>query len=202
MTQPQEAPQTEETPTTEQSGGGLESISAEQWQQFMGNMQAQNAALTEQLNMTKAQLANNTYASRREKLNQMSAEEKAEALQNELDTIRNTAQAAQAQEISNNVWQRRDADSAARILQLHNLSGNEPELYRANWDVNWMPRFVASVENVVKTKAASARAKSNPENNPANKANVSNTASAAPEIPDNLSGYDTIRLALARMRET
>lgn len=173
-------------------------ISSEQWNQFIGDIVSQNQALQQQISSQNYANQQRAVAERQEQINSLPDKERADALANELNAIKSAGQAAQAQEISNSVWQRRDADAAARLLQLHGFNGTEPELYRGQWDVNWMPRFVASVEGMVKTKQQSSR-NSNPASNPANRANVgTSTSSALPEIDPNASGFDTIRFALAR----
>lgn len=184
-----------ETPATAQP-----EISSDQWQQFLGNLQAQNNELQAQLTQTQVAATQDRVHRRREEIASLPDKERAEALQQQLDGIAQAGQAAQAQEVSNSVWQRRDADAAARLLSSHNLTGTEPELYRSGWDVNWMPRFVASVDNLVKTKATKSRStNTNPAENPANRANVgSSTSSALPEIDPTASGFDTIKFALSR----
>jgi len=175
-----------------------ESISPQEWQNFMAGMQQQNAALAAQLQGANAQIANTNNALREAALNQLEPEKKAEQLQAELNAIRGAAAAAQQQQMSNDVWQRRDAESAARLIMMAGLTGNEPELYHQPWDVNWMPRFVASVENHLSNRRAAAV--NNAANNPANRANVGNgTGQGLPEIDvDKASGAELIEFALQR----
>lgn len=172
-------------------------LSQEQWNEFLGNLAAQNQALQGQLASMNSNQLQEQIAKREAEIKEMPDKERADTLERELNQIRQAGAAAQAQEISTSVWRRRDADAAARLLNLHGFNGNEPELYRGEWDVNWMPRFVASVENMVKTKGS--RPTNRAASNPANRANVgTSTSSALPEIDPNASGFDTIRFALSR----
>ena len=172
-------------------------LSQDQWNEFLGNLAAQNQALQGQIASMNSNQIQEQITKREREIQEMPDKDRADTLQRELNQIRQAGAAAQAQEISTNVWRRRDADAAARLLQLHNFNGTEPELYRGEWDVNWMPRFVASVEHMVKTKGQ--RPNSRAASNPANRANVgTSTSSALPEIDPNASGFDTIRFALAR----
>lgn len=172
-------------------------ITQEQWQQFMAGMQAQNAELANQLSAANAQISNTNQALRKAAIEQLEPEKKVEALQAELDTIKGAAAMAQQQQMSNDVWQRRDAEAAARLLTLAGMNGNEPGLYRQNWDVNWMPRFVASVENHLQSRRTAATQQA--QDNPANRANVGNgTGQGLPEISDNASGAEMIMFALQR----
>lgn len=188
------------TTTEEQTAAQetTEAVTTEQWQSFLGNLASQNQALQAQLNQTQNALYADRNQQRQEIINKLPAEEKAAALEAELNAIKQTAAAASAQSISQQVWQQRDAESAARILSIHGLSGYEPELFRAAWDVNWMPRFVASVEQLVKGNRAKG-ANANAKNNPANRANIGNgSGNQIPDLDPNASGYDTISYALRR----
>jgi len=178
---------------------GQQNITSEQWQQFMGQMQAQNQALAQQLSAANQHIANTNQALRKAAVDSLDPEDKAKALQAELDNIKAMGTAAQQQTMSNDVWQRRDAESAARLLMMAGMDTSEPGLYRGEWDVNWMPRFVASVENRIATRRQQAN-NYNPQNNPANRANVGNgTGSGLPEIDvDKASGADLIMFALQR----
>jgi len=169
----------------------------EQWTNFLGSLAAQNDALSAQLAQSQSHNLNVAVAQREAQINALPAEEKVKVLQGQLDNIKNIGTAVQQQQFSNSVWQRRDADAAAQILQMHGLTGNEASLYHGEWDVNWLPRFTNSVNAIVQSKKT--QAKNNPANNPANRANISN-GQPLPEIADNATGYDTIRFALARMR--
>lgn len=197
MTQEDTSVQSEvATATTETPAN--DTISRDQWQAFLGNLTAQNQQLQAQLAQTQGALGQVAEHNRKQAIDQLTPEQKAQVLENELNQIKANAQNAQQNQISHNAWQQRDAESAARILNLHGLSGYEPELYRNSWDVNWMPRFVASVEGIVKTKGSSGK---NPASNPANRANVGNgNASSIPELDPNASGFDTIRYALSRAK--
>lgn len=187
---------TEETQTTGQEA--TEAVTTEQWQAFLGNLASQNQALQAQLNQTQNALYADKAQQRQQIIDKLPAEEKAAALEAELNAIKQTAAAASAQSISQQVWQQRDAESAARILSIHGLSGYEPELFRAAWDVNWMPRFVASVEQLVKGNRAKG-ANNGAKNNPANRANIGNgSGNQIPDLDPNASGYDTISYALRR----
>src|SRR5215471_19193297 len=200
-----ETPPAENTQTQVQAdaqaptnGQAQPQISSDQWNEFVGTLVQQNNALQSQINSQNYQNQQRAVGERQAQIDSMPDKERADALQGELNAIKNAGQAAQAQEISNSVWQRRDADAAARLLQLHGLNGTESELYRGTWDVNWMPRFVASVEGLVKGKQQASR-NSNAASNPGNRANVgTSTSSALPEIDPNATGFDTIRFALAR----
>ena len=192
--QPQQ--QTSSLPNT------ITDVSPEQWQAFVGALSEQNNALQQQVAQASGRLNEITAKQRREQIEGMPDKERADALQAQLDAIAQAGQQVQAQEVSNTVWQRRDADAAARILQSHGLTGQEPELYRAAWDVNWMPRFAASVDVAVKAKQTAQKQNAGAANNPANRASVGNgTGSAIPEIPENANGYDTIRFALSRIKQ-
>jgi hypothetical protein len=170
-------------------------VSPEQWQQFMQGMQAQNAELAARLTQSEQARAQTNVAVKNFARAQMDDKQRADALQAELDQIQAFGQQAQQQQLSNDVWQRRDAEAAARVLMLNGMNGNEPGLYRQPWDVNWMPRFVASVQEV----ASHRNRQGSPNNNPGNRANViANGGSSLPEIDEKLSGYETIRYALAR----
>jgi hypothetical protein len=172
-------------------------LSQDQWNEFLGNLAQQNNALQSQIATMNSNQLQQQIAQREAEIKEMPDKERADTLERELNQIRQAGAAAQAQDISNSVWRRRDADAAARLLQLHGYNGTEPELYRGEWDVNWMPRFVASVENMVKTKGQ--RTNTRAASNPANRANVgTSTSSALPELDPNASGFDTIRFALAR----
>lgn len=173
-------------------------LTTEQWQAFMADMQQQNAALSAQLSNANAQISNTNQQMRQAAIDQLEPEKKAEALQAELNQIKGVLNNAQQQQMSNEVWQRRDAEAAARLITMAGLNGNEPELYHQPWDVNWMPRFVASVENHLSNKRAQNR--NNASNNPANRANVGNgTGQGLPEIDvDKASGADLIQFALQR----
>jgi hypothetical protein len=195
------AEQTQVQPEAPDTAPAQPQISSDQWNEFLGGLVAQNNALSTQLSAVQQQEQARAVQSRLEQINSLPDKDRADALQAELNGIKNAGAAAQAQEISNSVWQRRDADAASRLLTLHGFNGTEPELYRGTWDVNWMPRFVASVEGLVKTKQK-ANGNSNPSNNPANRANVgTSTSSALPELDPNASGFDTIRFALARGKQ-
>lgn len=195
MTQP-ETPNTDTTPETPPQE--QPQLSQDQWNEFLGNLAAQNQALQTQVaSMTNSQ-RQEAIAKREAEIQELPDKDRADTLQRELNAIKQAGAAAQAQDISNSVWRRRDADAAARLLQIHGYNGNEPELYRGEWDVNWMPRFVASVEQMVKTKGTTTRAASNP----ANRANVgTSTSSALPELDPNATGFDTIRFALSRAKQ-
>lgn len=173
-------------------------ITTEQWQSFMANMQSQNAALAQQLTAAQTHIAQTNAALHDAAVEKLSPEEKATQLQNELNAIRQAGAAAQAQTMSNEVWQRRDAEAAARLLKSHGMNGDEAGLYRQPWDVNWMPRYVASVENFVNNRRSQNQ--NNPNNNPGNRANVGNgTGSGLPEIDaDKVSGAELLRFALSR----
>lgn len=173
-------------------------LSQEQWQEFMAGMQAQNAQLAQQLAGANQQIVSTNQQIRQAAIDQLEPEKKVEALQSELNMIKNAAAQAQSQQMSNDVWQRRDAEAAARLITMAGLSGNEPELYHQPWDVNWMPRFVASVENHLSNRRRANA--SNANNNPANRANVGNgTGQGLPEIDvDKASGADLIQFALQR----
>jgi hypothetical protein len=172
-------------------------LSQDQWNEFLGNLAQQNNALQSQIATMNSNQLQQQIAQREAEIKEMPDKERADTLERELNQIRQAGAAAQAQDISNSVWRRRDADAAARLLQLHGYNGTEPELYRGEWDVNWMPRFVASVEYMVKTKGQ--RTNTRAASNPANRANVgTSTSSALPELDPNASGFDTIRFALAR----
>lgn len=175
-----------------------ESISQDQWQQFMSGMQAQNAALASQLQAANAHITATNTALHDAAVERLEPEQKVAQLQGELNAIRQAGAQAQAQTMSNEVWQRRDAEAAARLLNSHGMNGNEAGLYRQPWDVNWMPRFAASVENFVTTRRSQNN--NNPNNNPANRANVGNgTGSGLPEIDaDKSSGAELIMYALSR----
>ena len=181
------------------ANNGQGSISAEQWQQFMTGMQQQNAALAQQLTAANQTIANTNQALRKAAVDNLEPEEKAKALQAELDAMKQIGAAAQQQTMSNDVWQRRDAESAARLLMMAGMNADEPGLYRGDWDVNWMPRFVASVENRITTRRQQ-NSNYNPQNNPANRANVgSGTSQGLPEIDaDKASGADLIMFALQK----
>ena len=184
----------QETPQQPQQ----EQITAAQWQQFLGGLQEQNQALAAEVNNLKGHMGASEAARRQKEIDELPDKERADALQAQMDNLKQAGAAAQSQEISNSVWQRRDADAAARLLQSHNMNGTEAELYKGAWDVNWMPRFVASVDNIVKNKSQNSR-RTDAANNPANKANVGNsTSSALPELDANASGFDTIKFALSR----
>lgn len=199
--QPQETPPTT-TETPAQTTQAQQSLTQDQWNEFLGGLAAQNQNLQAQVNNMSARDNQRAIQERQAEINAMPDKDRADQLQAQLDGIRNAGAAAQAQEISNNVWQRRDADAASRLLTLHGLNGTEAELYRGGWDVNWMPRFVASVEGLVKGKAAKAGNATDPANNPANRANLGgSTSSALPEIDANASGFDTIRYALSRQKQ-
>lgn len=175
-------------------------LSPEQWNEFLGNLAAQNQALQGQISTMNSNQLQEQIAKREAEIKEMPDKERADTLERELNQIRQAGAQAQAQEISTSVWRRRDADAAARLLQLHGMNGTEAELYRGEWDVNWMPRFVASVETMVKAKGT--RPNGNGRNNPANRANVgTSTSSALPEIDPNASGFDTIRFALSRTKQ-
>jgi DNA primase len=203
MTETATGTQTTETqtqvPATTETPPEQPQINSEQWNEFVGTLVQQNNALQTQVNAQQYQSQQKAAQERQEQINSLPDKDRADALANELAAIKNAGQAAQAQEISNSVWQRRDADAAARLLQLHNLNGTEAELYRGQWDVNWMPRFVASVEGMVKGKQQASTRNQNAASNQGNRANVGgSTSSALPEIDPNASGFDTIRFALAR----
>lgn len=192
--------QTQQPP--EQNAAGMESISPEQWQQFLGNMAATNQALQAQLAFTQNQLNGITAQQRKEQLDKLEPEQKAAALEAQLNAIQNyTTQAAQ-QQISIDTWKRRDAEAAARLLALHGLTTQTPGLYSGEWDQNWMPRFVASLERVVQTKATQNQQQQQPNDNPANRANVgTSTSSTIPELDPKADGLTTIRYALQRASE-
>lgn len=201
MTQPAEP--TQEQPNTEQAQpqqpSNLNEVTPEQWQAFVGALADQNNALQAQVNATQGRLQEISAKERREQLEGMSDKERADALQAQMNQLQQAGQMAQAQQISSDVWQRRDADAARRILDTAGLTGTEPELYRAVWDVNWMPRFAASVDAAVKARNAKANTRTNAADNPGNRANVGNgTGGAIPELDPNASGFDTIRFALQR----
>ena len=179
---------------------GNAAVTSEQWQQFMAGMQAQNAALAAQLQQTQAQQTATNQAIRKAAIDKLEPEQKAEALEQELNAIKGAAATASQQMQSNDVWQRRDAESAARLLKMAGMNGDEPGLYRQNWDVNWMPRFTASVENYLSSRRAQNY--QNAANNPANRANVGNgTGQGLPEIDeDRTSGFDMIQYALSKGR--
>lgn len=197
MTQADETTNTEPTEVTQETPQETQpQLSQEQWNEFLGNLAAQNQALQGQIASMSSNQLQEQIAKREKEIEEMPDKERADTLQRELNQIRQAGAQAQAQEISTQVWRRRDADAAARLLNLHGFNGNEPELYRGDWDVNWMPRFVASVESMVKTKGSKPNGN---RNNPANRANVgTSTSSALPEIDPNASGFDTIRFALSR----
>src|SRR4030095_10557963 len=138
MEEPQVPPEPQPQPQPEE----IATISPEQWQAFIGNIQQQTQALQNEALAAKSELANRTRHDYQAQIAALPDKERADALQAQLQQIEQTAQAAQAQQISTSVWQRRDAEAASRLLQLHGFNGQEPELYRGNWDVNWMPRFV------------------------------------------------------------
>jgi hypothetical protein len=191
--------QTPENPPQQEENAQDQGVSTDQWRQFLGNLAAQNQALQAQLASTQNAFVQQNVAQRRQQINQLPPEQKAEMLERELNSIQANAEAAQQQQISTQVWQQRDAESAARILKINGLSGYEPELYRANWDVNWMPRFVASVENLVSSRQKQGNSAA--ASNPANRANIgSGRESNIPELDPNASGYETIRYALSRQR--
>jgi len=177
-----------------------DNITQQQWQQFMSGMQEQNAALAAQLQQSQAQQVATNQALHKAAVDKLEPEEKAKALEAELNAIKGAAAAASQQMTSNEVWQRRDAESAARLLTMAGMNGDEPGLYRQNWDVNWMPRFTASVENYLNQRRAQNY--QNAANNPANRANVGNgTGQGLPEIDeDRTSGFDMIQYALSRGR--
>lgn len=177
---------------------GQQPISQDQWQQFMQGMQQQNAALAAQLTAANQTIANTNQQLHKAAVDQLEPEKKVEALQAELDAIRQAGTMAQQQQMSNDVWQRRDAEAAARLLTLAGMNGNEPGLYRQNWDVNWMPRFVASVENHLQSRRTAANNQA--QNNPANRANVGNgTGQGLAEVDiDKNSGAELIMYALQR----
>jgi len=191
----QEDTSQQQTPPVDNS----QAINTEQWQQFMQGMVAQNQALAAQLSNTQAAQAADNAARYQAQVNALPDKERADALQAQLNSIRAFGEQAQREQLSQNVWQRRDAEAAARLLMLHGMSGQEPELYKGDWDVNWMPRFVASVDHAVKGRQTRNINQNGAQNNPANRANVGNgTSSNMPEIDDKASGYDTIRFALQK----
>jgi hypothetical protein len=175
-------------------------ITSDQWQSFMAGMQQQNAALAAQLQASQQQNINTQQSLRKAAIDSLEPDKKAEALEAELNAIKNAANAANQQMMSNDVWQRRDAESAARLLQMAGMNGQEAGLYRQSWDVNWMPRFTASVENLLQQRRSQTF--NNPSNNPANRANVgSGTGQGLPEIDeDHTSGFDMIQYALSKGR--
>jgi hypothetical protein len=188
----------EQPQTSAQIPNTINEVSPEQWQAFVGQLSDQNNMLQAQLQQTNGRLAEITTKERKEALEGMSDKERADMLQKQMEAIQAVGTQVQAQDVSNTVWQRRDADAAARVLQSHGLKGDEPELYRAPWDVNWMPRFAASVDALVKTKASQRQTPAN--DNPANRANVGSGGSPMPEIDPGANGFDTIRFALQRGR--
>lgn len=173
-------------------------VSQAEWQQFMGTMQAQNAALTQQLSAAQAHITQTNQALHDAAVEQLEPEKKAQQLQAELNMIKTMGAQAQQQQMSNEVWQRRDAEAAAHLLMASGMNGDEPGLYRQPWDVNWMPRYAASIKNFINTRRSQNNG--NPRNNPANIANVGNgTGSGLPEIDaDKASGADLIAFALQR----
>lgn len=175
-----------------------EPVSQEQWQNFMSGMQTQNAALAQQLTAANQHIATTNEQLNKAAIDQLEPEKKVEALQAQLDAIKQAGTIAQQQQMSNDVWQRRDAEAAARLLTLAGMNGNETGLYRQNWDVNWMPRFVASVENHLQSRRAAANTQA--QNNPANRANVGNgTGQGLAEMDiDKNSGAELIMYALQR----
>jgi hypothetical protein len=180
----------------------LDAIRAEQWQAFVNNMAQQNAALANELTQTRNALTETAVRQHQENLSKLTPEQKAEALEAELNNIRSAANQAYQNQVSQDVWRRRDAEAAARILRLANLNVNHPELYRGDWDQNWMPRFVASVEGIQSKRSSTNTADSNPRDNPGNRANVGTSmGSTVPELDDKADGPSTIRFALQRLAE-
>jgi hypothetical protein len=173
-------------------------VSQQEWQNFMSTMQAQNAALTQQLGAAQAHIAQTNQSLHDAAIEQLEPEKKAAQLQAELNAIKTYGAQAQAQQMSNDVWQRRDAEAAAHLLQTAGMNGDEPGLYRQPWDVNWMPRYAASVKSFINNRRSQNN--NNPRNNPANAANVGNgTGSGLPEIDaDKASGADLIMFALQK----
>lgn len=189
-----------EQPVT-QAPAQSQGIDTAQWQQFMQGMAAQNQALAAQLSNTQATIADQNARAIEENLSKLPDKERADALQAQLSAIKNFGEQAQKEQLSQNVWQRRDAEAAARLLMLHGMNGQEGELYKGDWDVNWMPRFVASVEHAVKGRVSRNTQQNSQatQSNPANRANVGNgTSGSIPEIDEKASGYDTIRFALQK----
>ncbi len=183
---------------TVQNPPAQEAINTEQWQQFMQGMVAQNQALAAQLSNTQAAQAADNAARYQQAISSLPDKERADALQAQLNSIRQFGEQAQKEQLSQTVWQRRDAEAAARLLMLHGMNGQEPELYKGDWDVNWMPRFVASVDHAVKGRQQ-RNVNQSAQTNPANRANVGNgTSSSLPELDEKASGYDTIRFALQK----
>ena len=192
-----------ETPTEQpvtQQAPVQQGIDTAQWQQFMQGMAAQNQALAAQLSNTQSVIADQNARAIEENLSKLPDKERADALQAQLSAIKNFGEQAQKEQLSQSVWQRRDAEAAARLLMLHGMNGQEGELYKGDWDVNWMPRFVASVEHAVKGRVSrNTQQNSNAQSNPANRANVgTGTSNSIPEIDEKASGYDTIRFALQK----
>lgn len=195
---PSETPNTE--PQTEQprAPNTINEVTPEQWQAFVGALSEQNNALQAAVAQKDSTLREISVREQQSRIAEMTDKERADAYEAQINQLRAVGQQAQAQDVSNTVWQTRDADAARRILQSHDLTGNEPELYRAAWDVNWMPRFAASVDAIVRSKKAQQKANPSAADNPANRANVG-TGSPVPEIDLNTtSGFDTIRYALGR----
>src|SRR5262249_14290277 len=118
--------QTETPPTNDngaQQGEAQPQITTEQWNEFIGGMVAQNNALQQQINAQNYQAQQRQVQDRQAAIDSLPDKDRADALQGELNAIKSAGQAAQAQEISNSVWQRRDADAAARLLTLHGFNG-------------------------------------------------------------------------------
>src|SRR5215467_7674084 len=201
MSETPATPTEEQTQTQPQIPNTINEVTPEQWQAFVGALTEQNNALQAAVAQRDGALREITTKERREAVSQMSDKERADMYEAQLAQIQQLGTQAQAQDVSNTVWQRRDADAAARILQSHGLNGNEPELYRAAWDVNWMPRFAASVDALVKSRGTNGRGRNGTAtaaDNPANRANVGQGA-PVPEIDVNTtSGFDVIRFALSK----
>jgi len=201
MSETPATPTEEQTQTQPQIPNTINEVTPEQWQAFVGALTEQNNALQAAVAQRDGALREITTKERRDQVAQMSDKERADMYEAQLAQIQQLGTQAQAQDVSNTVWQRRDADAAARILQSHGLNGEEPELYRAAWDVNWMPRFAASVDALVKKRGTNGRGRTNAADNPANKANVG-AGAPVPEIDvSSTSGFDVIRYALSRGKQ-
>lgn len=184
-----------ETPAAQPQNGA---ISTEQWQQFIQGMQAQNQALAAQLNATNAQVIDQNVKTYKENLSKLDDKQRADILQRQMDALAAAGEQAQRENLSQQVWRQRDAEAAAQLLVMHGFNGQEPELYKGEWDVNWMPRFSSSLKHAVDARAVRNQA-NNSQSNPANRANVGNgTSNSIPEVDEKASGYDTIRFALQK----